>query len=466
MSDKNAAQDSIERADDPTEWVVRKVKELSDTKSKRESDLQTVIGRLLPTGFPFVVDDISGAISELILFYLYEKHFKEKASVLVINKLVAYAFDCKDWLNFLDCFEIIWHQATLEDLERYVGVMNAVISPSSGEAYHNSTPRRRVSTIEGLYQWAREKVIYDGPLPKNALLWPIDGSSSNEEGTSRNKVTVSLTAEEDEPVHVMELEQARCIMKKLGPLPREVIVNRENVLFDSTDEAIRVMRLDVRSSRDRLAAEYGLNSGLRISEIRGMNCNLFNGYKTESVEPNKHYKFWVVGKGRKRRRVDVPGWLIQETLTYMECERSLIVSSVGIAANANALFLNPVITRQHAGKRVSVRTLERQFAKACVETGQCVLEERTSIKQRGSVVEEKTFYQETPLFVFHDLRHTYAVWTYYARKRAGDLEPWAYIQARLGHKHLTTTMNRYLKAAGDFEAAVSDAFMRHINEKY
>ena len=71
-----------------------------------------------------------------------------------------------------------------------------------------------------------------------------------------------------------------------------------------------------------------------------------------------------------------------------------------------------------------------------------------------------------PLFVVHDLRHTYAVWTYYILKENGEAEPWLYIQAQLGHEDLSTTQDTYLKATGDFEASVSDLYMENIWFRY
>lgn len=465
MSDMDAVSENpVIDAAEPAEWVVRRFRRgEAGRNSANQTSGPAVNFAALPARFPFVVDNITGAISELIFFYLYERHFKENASVFVENKLSSYAFDCKDWLTFLDAFGILWHQATVEDLESYIGVMNAAISPTSGEEYRNATPRRRVSTIEGLYKWAREGRVYEDALPLNALLLPTVQEGSDGGKKSRRRVSVSVTAEEDEPVRVMEIEQARAILNTLGPLPTELVKGKQICQVDSAEDAIAAFGLDVRTSRDRLAGEFGLNSGLRISEIRNLNFMLFEKFKSQSVARNRNHKVRVVGKGRKPRLVDVPGWLIQETLVYIEFERSLIASSVGNNASAEALFLNPTFTHQHAGKRMTVRTLERKFSSACVEAGQCQLDERTSLRQRGDKVERKVFVKNFPLFVFHDLRHTYAVWTYYARKRAGDDEPWLYIQARLGHKQLTTTMDTYLKAAGDFEAAVSDALMEHIN---
>ena len=50
-----------------------------------------------------------------------------------------------------------------------------------------------------------------------------------------------------------------------------------------------------------------------------------------------------------------------------------------------------------------------------------------------------------PRYRVHDLRHTYAVWTYHIRTSLGDNEPWKWIQSQLGHSTLDTTINTYLK---------------------
>jgi len=68
----------------------------------------------------------------------------------------------------------------------------------------------------------------------------------------------------------------------------------------------------------------------------------------------------------------------------------------------------------------------------------------------------------SPAFSPHCLRHTCAMWTYIAEKRQGNSEPWKVVQARLGHAHLKTTTDTYLRATSEFEALVSDRMAAHI----
>jgi integrase len=58
----------------------------------------------------------------------------------------------------------------------------------------------------------------------------------------------------------------------------------------------------------------------------------------------------------------------------------------------------------------------------------------------------------------HDLRHTYAVWTYLLLRTQGDTNPWLFIQAQLGHRSAETTLNTYLRAVRMFENEISEIF--------
>lgn len=435
-----------------TEWVVR------TTRGRRQTANQPARRHLLPEGFPFVVDDVTGVVSELVLLYLYEEHYKRRSFIFVPNKLLAYAYDCKDWLAHLDFTGITWHQATVTDLSFYCGVLRATVSPTTGKAYSNLTIRRRKSTIEGLYAWARQAGLAPDVIPNEALLFPIVGTSTHDSEETRETVEIPQTADDCGPIRVMAHEQSVSILNALGPLP-------------SVRDATAPIREDLdvlatrHTSRDRLAAEYALNVGLRVSEVRGLSVNNFAAYRAEDIDPVRNYQLEIIGKGRRQRTTLIPGWLIGETLKYIKGERSEIVSLCKSGTDPSALLLNPASTTRYAGGRVSVRTLERQFESACMRAGQYTDESRTLVEHTEGGIAQRAFLKRVARFVFHDLRHTYAVWTYYARKASGDSEPWLFIQARLGHAHLSTTLNTYLAAADTFEATVSDMFSRYINEK-
>jgi integrase/recombinase XerC len=66
---------------------------------------------------------------------------------------------------------------------------------------------------------------------------------------------------------------------------------------------------------------------------------------------------------------------------------------------------------------------------------------------------------------FHDLRHTFACWLYHAERKSGNSEPWKVVQARLGHKYLSTTMDTYLRVVDEYRFEVNSnvyKFLRRL----
>jgi integrase len=61
-----------------------------------------------------------------------------------------------------------------------------------------------------------------------------------------------------------------------------------------------------------------------------------------------------------------------------------------------------------------------------------------------------------PRHRYHDLRHTYALWTYHALVEQGISEPWKIIQSLLGHAHLSTTLDTYLRVVNVEKARTAD----------
>ena len=220
----------------------------------------------------------------------------------------------------------------------------------------------------------------------------------------------------------------------------------------------------VTSSRDRLAAEIELGAGLRISETLGLKVKQFTrNFGDEKLTDTSSHQISVNGKGSHTRKVKFSGYLIRNILDYISGERAEIISKFGVK-NCDTLLINPMPDKRNSNISPSVRTLERNFSAACIRA-RCAFDEAATEFRRNldGTLSEHEFKRRVPAFVFHDLRHTFAVWTYYARKRAGDHEPWMYIQQQLGHANVKTTIDTYLKWAQEFEAEISDSYMEAIN---
>lgn len=415
-------------------------------------------GRLLPAGFPLLVDDETGIVCEPVLLFLYEEYVRKRLGKFKENTVSAYAYDLKDWMIFLDEFEISWSSATAIDLEKFCSAMLATNSPETGSSYSSKTIIRRKSTIQLFYRWARKARLY----PSSGL--GRHGADNESDGVliGGKNVQIELDASEQQHVSVMRREQARAIMGELGPLPKDWY--RGDPVGNSAEATRTSHAIRATTSRDRLAAEIALGAGLRISETLGLKVQQFTrNFGGANLTDTSSHQISVTGKGNRTRKLRFSGYLIKNILDYISGERAEIVSKFGVKS-CDTLLINPTPGKKNSEISPSARTLERNFSAACIRAG-CAFDEVAMGFRRNldDTVSEHEFKRRVPAFVFHDLRHTFAVWTYYARKRAGDNEPWMYIQQQLGHANVRTTIDTYLKWAQEFEAEVSDSYMEAIN---
>lgn len=425
----------------PHEWVVRFAVTVD------EDVLPEKAAALLPEKFPFVVDDASGVVCEPVLLFLYAEYAEMMVDGPVDNTVRAYAYDLREWWVYLEEFEISWHAATELDLSGFCQAMRATISPMTGMRYATTTIIRRKTTVEQFYVWAAKSDICKGvDVGAETLIGMLQAGA-----IETPIVELQKTADEKQHVSVMQLGQAKVVMEQLGPLPSTNKCDASPFSKDWT------------SSRDRLAGEIALNAGLRISEVRNLKTSQFEMYvRRVDISQTAAYKIRVTGKGRTKKPVNFSGELILQIVAYIKGERAAIEFGLS-KVQSNNLLLNA--HGKTVGKPPSVRTLERNFSSACIRAG-CFRSEMVEEFNLGpdEVLCREAVLRDFPLFVFHDLRHTFAVWTYYARKKAGDAEPWLYIQQQLRHKNLETTIKEYLASAMDFEALVTDNFMTSLNE--
>lgn len=167
-------------------------------------------------------------------------------------------------------------------------------------------------------------------------------------------------------------------------LPRFLTVDEVFALLGATSDEGAL------SSRDKAILELLYASGLRVSELVGLNIEDVN-LKEKTVR--------VLGKGRKERIVPMGEKAVVALVRYLELRPSLIIS----AGPKDALFAN----RQ--GTRLSARSVERLLRKYIAKSG------------LQKVV--------TP----HILRHTFAT---HLLGAGADMRG---IQELLGHASLSTT---------------------------
>ncbi len=226
------------------------------------------------------------------------------------------------------------------------------------------------------------------------------------------------------------------LMDELGPSPIAEIDGQLELVSSSTAE--------------RLMAELCWNSGLRRSEVCKLDPATVLSISTRGRDPLSTVALRVVGKGSRARKVPVPVWLLEAIKLYAEGERAKMIEKRGVGESY--LFVVSSNNTAQRGLSITAQTFNRKFAKARTRllnrlAKECPSSYETSSRERITV---------------HSLRHTFALFTYIARRNAGDPDPIKYVQSVLGHAMRQTTEAIYLRSAQVYESEIVDAIGRRI----
>lgn len=414
-------------------------------------------GGALPKGFPYIIDDTSGQLCEIALLYVTETNLLGRPGRLVYqtNTVDAYTSDLRDWFRFTTNFNIPWNKATWVHLEHYIDLMQGdIVSPHHGESYKSTTIARRLVPITGMYQWAAENLKeYTVGAPRGSLFSP---KVVAEYLDARRKAIRLQTKAGDEAVADMELtsvmldHEVRATLMLMGPAPLDASRDWEKDFAE--EDALP-------TSVGHIGMCAALYAGLRTIEVVELEVRHFERYLDVEVLASRLYTIGLIRrKGGKLKKVLFPGTLLQKVLNYIRRERKFAMRDNRV--DHGRLLVHKAGRRR--GQPICKSTLQRRFGKACMAAGV----KRMVLKQRpvdGSWSKTVQIEEERAKYTFHDLRHTYAVWTYHARKLDGDTEPWKFIQEQLGHEQVSTTIKIYLAVTREYEAFISDGFQYELN---
>lgn len=215
--------------------------------------------------------------------------------------------------------------------------------------------------------------------------------------------------------------------KRNKPLPKALSVEQAINLVESANKE-SVQADDFLRARDRAIVELLYSSGLRLSELLGVDLTPIETkeYASAGWIDFEAGEVMVLGKGKKRRTVPVgeaalhalKDWLVVRT-NYASTDKDMV----------QALFINK------QGKRASARTVQQHLAALAVKAG-------------------------LPTHVHpHMLRHSFAS---HVLQSSGDLRA---VQEMLGHASITSTQ---IYTALDFQhlaQAYDSAHPRAKNKK-
>ena len=357
----------------------------------------------------------------------------EKSSVTHQRNI---AYTLSHWHSYCLARGVDYTRATLDDVRTYKAAMETVVSGTTGELLASGTVAQRIHAIVGYYAHGVHAAWNLTALDfKHTLLKFQKDTSQNagEKHASPIDAGARKLAPRSEPVDT-----------DIRPLDVEPLKRLLSMLSPSDVEGLQ---------RDRLIAEWLCYVGLRIEEVlgngrwsnyeksgkkkKGLTCYQIEELTPDPDHPFDHQAVRVVGKYGKGRNVAVPNWLIVKTQAYIQGERARAVKPLN-KPTLRLFVSGEGAQRIHRGKPLSIRRYQAIFNKACIRAG------LTALVEKHLSGTDQTRLVHVAKHSAHDLRHTYAVMTYFAEVALGNREPWKPIQAQLGHKWLQTTIDTYL----------------------
>lgn len=408
----------------------------------------------LPKDFPFLVIDEEAKIIEPALLYLRATLLKRGPRHKKLHTADAFAFDLRDWFDYLAHVQWTnpltnerelgkpWDLAGESDYIAYRDVAQEIVSYKTNQQLASSTISRRQGTVERFYAFAKKEGWYTGDFVVNKVkkgrVKRTDDLGSNG-GNGKGQATEETSEfreryEFGEPVRPLSANEWHRIQQEIGPMPSE----REH---------------DLRPSRNRLACETAIGTGMRVDEVASLTEVQLRGLYNDWIKANDKdredgfFSLYITKTKRlKPRDVWVPGYLIPELMAYVDGERKESIQS-GLARAKRkgqkykkpvSLFVNETESAQHSGKAIRAESLSWAFKQACLAADITHFVDKIDIETR------ERYRVKLVRHCFHDLRHTYALWRYQEEKKNGNAEPWKELQIELGHAKLQTTRDIYL----------------------
>ena len=212
--------------------------------------------------------------------------------------------------------------------------------------------------------------------------------------------------------------------KRNKPLPKALSVEQAiNLVESANNESVQA---DVfLRARDRAIVELLYSSGLRLSELLGIDLNPIETkeYSSAGWVDFEAGEVMVLGKGKKRRTVPVGEAALQALKEWLVVRANFALTE---KEAVQALFINK------QGKRASARTIQQHLAALAVKAG-------------------------LPTHVHpHMLRHSFAS---HVLQSSGDLRA---VQEMLGHASITSTQ---IYTALDFQHLAQAYDLAHPRAK-
>lgn len=322
-------------------------------------------------------------------------------------------------------------------LQGYALTLTELESVVTHEKLAPATIHRRWSSVTKLVAFCAKRGYLKKPPP-------LAIKPTKRGDTQILDIEVHLPAlnDPDELITALHPETVTGILDELGPTP---VVERQGLL-----------EIAPATTAQRLMGELCYNAGLRRAEVCSLKTMTILATRTDSRDPLSAVAISVVGKGKKRRNVPVPVWLLDALKRYAAGVRQRLVDlrcRYDMREDHGFLFVLDTNDRRHVGNPVTPQMFDRHFAVA-----------RDRLLSRLSKEGDYARYESTlrERITIHALRHTFALYTYMEKRARGDRDAIKYVQSVLGHTLRDTTEAIYLRSANAFESETRESIRLHI----
>lgn len=406
----------------------------------------------IPAGFPIFVETDGGAIAhEPTVFLASQCLGRGSTEYFIVSPSTAMtrAYRLRDFLDYLKSRRISFENIAANVLFAYAATMANQVSPHTHELYSSNTIARRVSISVQFCVWLCVKGIVSPQAARGLRALSDDLSGWSEMPSSRGvrsrkpiRTTLLPTVARRHQPHILNDEEAKRLL---------VAIRTGTGRKTELSAAIR--------HRNTLMTKLALCSGLRREEVCALKIATIHGV---NLGINDDLRLFPINlaktKNEVRRKVLIPGALVREMQSFIVKTRTKLCPLGGKCECAPD---EPVFPSSRAPKGSKCVAMSPQSFGLAVYRGATqagLVHEVARLGADGTVRSTES----APLLSTHDLRHTYAVWTYLLLRKGGDTNPWLFVQAQLGHVSSETTINTYLRAVRMFENDKSEVIVRFV----
>jgi len=355
------------------------------------------------------------------------------------NTIAARVSDLADFHHFLDAQKTKVAKLETDTLKKYAHDLSTSKSAATGEQLSGSTMARRWSSVTKFVLHCQQKGYLKNSIPT--------GTRTTRKGDVDYLVIdhdLPAAANSDRQITALHPETLQGVLNELGSPVIEVVDLRVQLCRPSTT--------------DRLMAEVAANAGLRRTEVCNLRITTIRTHPRTELDPISKLSITVLGKGKKKRSVPFPIWLLDALERYAYGLRAAAVAmrqQLTGEPDHGYLFVHATGNKRYIGNRITPQVLDRHFAMA-----------RQRYLDELSKREEQIHYQlaSAEIITPHALRHTFAITTFVVRQQGGDAYPTKYVSGVLGHADTDTTERIYLRSVEAFESKIRER-IRQIQEQ-